>query len=182
MCSLFILKGSGIVKQPEGQSYHVIHTTGVKALQNYKILSDTPTQSLPLIPFAPSVLLCLPFRSPHPSPLPLSFALLIPFAPFVRFAATCRSASFPFPLYPFSFLPSFLLSLLSLCLIFPSFLPKIPSKINFSKKNPLKYFVRMISYCTFALANETKAFSTRSLKDFHKLFVEKYKKQTLQRK
>ena len=40
----------------------------------------------------------------------------------------------------------------------------------------------MIFCSTFALANETKAFSTRSLKDFHKLFVEKYKKQTLQRK
>ena len=38
----------------------------------------------------------------------------------------------------------------------------------------------MISCPNFALANETKAFSTRSLKDFHKLFVEKYKKQTLQ--
>ena len=36
--------------------------------------------------------------------------------------------------------------------------------------------------CTFALANENKTLSTRSLKDFHKLFVEKYKKQTLQRK
>ena len=40
----------------------------------------------------------------------------------------------------------------------------------------------MISCSNFALANETKAFSERSLKDFHKLFVEKYKKQTLQRK
>ena len=38
----------------------------------------------------------------------------------------------------------------------------------------------MISCPNFALANETKAFSIRSLKDFHKLFVEKYKKQTLQ--
>ena len=32
----------------------------------------------------------------------------------------------------------------------------------------------------FALANENKTLSTRSLKDFHKLFVEKYKIQTLQ--
>ena len=38
----------------------------------------------------------------------------------------------------------------------------------------------MISCPNFALANGNKAVSTRSLKDFHKLFVEKYKIQTLQ--
>ena len=63
-----------------------------------------------------------------------------------------------------------------------SAVPQKSQKTNFSINFSSKSFVRIKSCRTFALANENKTVSTRSLKDFHKLFVEKYKKQTLQRK
>ena len=79
----------------------------------------------------------------------------------------CRGASFSYLLSLFSFL----FSLFSFfCHLYLSFLlpfsPQISSKINFSKNFPLKYFVRMISCCTFALANETKAVSATIFERF----------------
>ena len=132
--------------------------------------------SAPSVPFAATVavLIC----SSSPFVFPFSSLLLSP-CPSVPFAATVsQCSSLPSSQNPYCN-PRFCNSQLSFSLYNS---PKFPQKSIFLKNFPKNILSEWFLVLILHSLTKTKRLAQRSLKDFHKLFVEKYKKQTLQRK
>ena len=130
----------------------------------------------PSVPFAATVAVLIWFL---PS-LCLSFFFPHTFSLFLRFLRCDSVAVLIPPVFPKSILQSrFCNSQLSFSLYLSQ---KLPRKSIFLKIFPRNILSEWLLVLLLHSLTERNTLSTRSLKDFHKLFVEKYKKQTLQRK